>query len=175
MKILFVVHQFFPLFHTGSERLTLDTAKQIQRMGNYVTVLTYEPNPPIEGNKTNNQEKEKQTDFVKLDKNLMKKEYQYETVPVIAFKYTKHTLGFRIFDPNMEKHMYDVVKNFDVVHFTHPMFFCSALKACKKLGIPTVLTTSDTWLLSPRSLVTSDFQLCNGPEEGKNLCGTVLL
>jgi len=169
MRILFVVHQFFPSFHTGSERLTLDTAKQIQRMGHFVSVLTYEPNPPIE--KSNElSEKQKTTknqEFVKLDQYLMKKEYQYETVPVIAFKYAKHTLGFRIFDPNMEKHMIDVVKNFDIVHFTHPMFFCSALKACKKHGVPTVFTASDTWLLSPRSLVTSNFQLCNGPEEGK--------
>lgn len=169
MKILYIVNQFFPLFHTGSERLTLDTAKQIQRMGHFVTVLTYEPNPPLEtlDKKSQHKEKESVKGFEKLDKYLMKKEYQYQTIPVIAFKYTKHTLGFRIFDPNLEKYLYDIVKKFDLIHFTHPMFFCSALKACKKLGIPTVLTLSDTWLLSPRSLVTSNFQLCDGPEEGR--------
>jgi len=166
MKILYVVHQFFPLFHTGSERLTLDTAKQIQRMGHFVSVLTYEPNPPLEDS-TKKSTNNFPHDFKKLDKHLMKKEYQVETIPVIAFKYTKPTLGFRIFDPNMEKHMYDIVKKFDLVHFSHPMFFCSALKACKKLGIPTVLTLSDMWLLSPRSLVTSDYELCDGPKEGK--------
>ena len=167
MKILYVVHQFFPLFHTGSERLTLDTAKQIQRMGNYVSVLTYEPNLPID----KNQKERKNNDegFQRLDKNLLKKEYQVDTIPVIAFKYAKPTMGFQIFDSNMENQMLNVVKNFDLIHFTHPMFFCSALKACKKLGIPTVLTTSDTWLLCPRSLVTSNFQLCDGPEEG-NKC-----
>ena len=165
MKILYVVHQFFPKFHTGSERLTLDTAKQIQRMGNYVTVLTYEPNEPLSSD-TKNQNK-KDEDFVKLDSHLMKKEYQVNTIPVIALKYTKHTLGFNIFDEKMEKHMGDIVKNFDVVHFTHPMFFCSALKVCKSLGVHTVLTTSDTWLMCPRSLVTSSKELCDGPEEGK--------
>ena len=103
MKILYVVHQFFPLFHTGSERLTLDTAKQIQRMGNYVSVLTYEPNPPID----KNQKERKNNDegFQRLDKNLLKKEYQVETIPVIAFKYAKHTMGFQIFDSNMENQM----------------------------------------------------------------------
>jgi len=166
MKILYIVHQFFPLFHTGSERLTLDTAKQIQRVGHFVSVLTYEPNLPL-GGLTKKSTNNFPHDFKKLDKHLMKKEYQVETIPVIAFKYTKPTLGFRIFDPNMEKHMYDIVKKFDLVHFSHPMFFCSALKACKKLGIPTVLTLSDMWLLSPRSLVTSDFELCDGPKEGK--------
>jgi len=48
MKILYVVHQFFPFFHTGSERLTFDTAKQMQKMGHSVTILTYEPNHEIE-------------------------------------------------------------------------------------------------------------------------------
>ncbi len=165
MKILYVVHQFFPLFHTGSERLTLDTAKQMQRMGNFVSVLTYAPNPPLEKNQ--NQNTKGDEGFERLDKFLMKKEYQFGTIPVIAIKYTKHTLGFGIFDPNMENLMYEIVKKFDLIHFTHPMFFCSALKACKKLGIPTVLTISDTWLLSPRSLVTSNFQLCDGPNEGR--------
>jgi len=165
MKILYVVHQFFPLFHTGSERLTLDTAKQMQRMGNFVSVLTYAPNPPLE--KTQNQSTKADEGFEQLNKFLMKKEYQFGTIPVIAIKYTKHTLGFGIFDPNMEKQMSEIVKKFDLIHFTHPMFFCSALKACKKLGIPTVLTISDTWLLSPRSLVTSNFQLCDGPDEGR--------
>lgn len=165
MRILYIVHQFFPKFHTGSERLTLDTAKQIQRMGNYVSVLTYEPNPPL-SSETNNQNKTDE-DFVKLDSHLMKKEYQVNTIPVIALRYSKHTLGFNIFDEKMEKHMNDIVKNFDVVHFTHPMFFCSALKVCKSLGVKTILTTSDTWLMCPRSLVTSSNELCDGPEEGK--------
>jgi len=165
MKILYVVHQFFPLFHTGSERLTLDTAKQMQRMGNFVSVLTYAPNPPLE--KTQNQSTKADEGFEQIDKFLMKKEYQFGTIPVIAIKYTKHTLGFGIFDPNMEKHMSEIVKKFDLLHFIHPMFFCSALKACKKLGIPTVLTLTDTWLLSPRSLVTSEQQLCDGPDEGR--------
>jgi len=164
MKILYVVHQFFPLFHTGSERLTLDTAKQMQRMGHFVSVLTYAPNPPIKN--TQDRTNSNKDGFESLDKFVMKKEYQYGTIPVIAIKYSKHTLGFQIFNSNMEKHMSDIVKNFDVVHFTHPMFFCSALKECKKLGVHTVLTTSDTWLLCPRSLVTSSFELCNGPEEG---------
>jgi len=48
-----------------------------------------------------------------------------------------------------------------------PCFFCSAVNACKQLGIPTVLTLSDVWLLCPRGLVTSANQLCDGPQEGK--------
>ena len=66
MKILYVVHQFFPNHITGTERLTLNIAKQIQRMGHEVTVLTYEPSEnEIEG-------------FEQLDNIIMKKEYQFD-------------------------------------------------------------------------------------------------
>jgi hypothetical protein len=41
MKILFVVHNFFPKFFGGTERYVLNMAKQMQRMGNSVKVLTY--------------------------------------------------------------------------------------------------------------------------------------
>jgi len=124
MKILYIVHQFFPFSHTGSERLTLDTAKQIQRMGHFVTVLTYEPLPQekpeaIESSKTY----ENNPSFEELDEHIMKREYQYETIPVVAIRYKKPTLGFKIFDENIEKHLLKIVRNFDIVHFTHPMFF----------------------------------------------------
>jgi len=171
MKILYVLHQFFPLHHTGTERLTLDLAKQMQRMGNYVSVLTYEPSTPIQL-KSNSKflieiDRNTKNGFSKLDNYLMKKEYQIDTIPVIAFKHTHHKLGFQIFDQQLEKHLSEIIKNFDIVHFTHPMRFSSALHVCKKLGKQTVLTLTDNWLLCPRGLVTSDYQICNGPEGGK--------
>lgn len=171
MKILYILHQFFPQHYTGTERLTLDLAKQIQRMGNYVSVLTYEPSSPF---LKDAQEKhliqvdsKAEDGFSKLDDYLKKNEYQIDTVPVIAFKHVQHTLGFQIFDKRLEKHLSDIIKNFDIVHFTHPMRFSSALHVCKKLGKPTILTLTDNWLLCPRGLVTSDYQICDGPEEGK--------
>jgi len=171
MKILFITHQFFPVHYTGTERLTLDLANQIQRMGNFVTVLTYEPTTPIEKSQKSkflyHVIDGKVEGFANLDEHIMKKEYQVESIPVISFRHTKHTWGFQIFDSNIEKYIPDIVKKFDVVHFTHPMRFASALKACKELGIPTVLTLTDNWLLCPRGLLTSNMQLCDGPDEGK--------
>ena len=67
MKILYILHQFFPLHHTGTERLTLDIAKQIQRMGNYVSVLTYEPSSIPKKLESNNSQNFND-DFVKLAK-----------------------------------------------------------------------------------------------------------
>lgn len=174
MKVLFIVHQFFPLHYTGTERLTLDLAKQIQRMGNYVTVLTYEPSAPLK-NKSKmliEPDLSAKDGFVKIDNILKKKEYQIETIPVIAFKYIHHKLGFQIFEPKLKKPLSEIIKNFDVVHFTHPMWFSSALEVCKELGKPTILTLTDNWLLCPRGLVTSKNDICDGPEEGKKCIET---
>jgi glycosyltransferase involved in cell wall biosynthesis len=40
MRIAFVTHQFFPAFYTGVERLTLNLASQLGRMGHACVVLT---------------------------------------------------------------------------------------------------------------------------------------
>src|SRR3989338_4578938 len=98
MKILYVLHQFFPHHHTGTERLTLQIAKQVQRMGNFVTVLTYEPNNlGISG-------------FEKFDENLLKKEYTVETIPVIAFKKTMNdSKWYTVFDPLIENTVTEIV------------------------------------------------------------------
>jgi glycosyltransferase involved in cell wall biosynthesis len=123
-------------------------------MGNFVSILTYEPNKSNEG-------------FQILDENILKKEYQIESIPVISFKSVNFRLGLYIFDPLIEKYLLDIIKKFDVVHFTHPMRFASVIKVCKDLQIPTVLTLTDNWLLCPQGLLTKDLQLCDGPEEGR--------
>lgn len=154
MKILYVVHQFFPRHITGTERLTLQLARQMQKMGNFVSVLTYEPDKKIEG-------------FERLDSNVMKKEYLYETIPVISFKMNNPMSDFHIFDNRLEKYLPEIIKKFDVVHITHPMRLGIIVKACKELGKPIVLTLTDNWLLCPLGLLTKDLQLCDGPSEGK--------
>ena len=173
MNILYILHQFFPLHFTGTERLTLDIAKQIQRMGNYVTVLTYEPDSPrtkvFSSKFLYTEEVNKFEDgFQKVDDYVKKKEYQVETIPVIAIKYNnKKPPAFEIFDPELEKYLEDLISKFNVVHFTHPSRLASALKICKKLKIPTILTLTDNWLLCDKHLLTLDNKLCQGPQEGK--------
>ena len=43
MKISYVVHDFFPKFFGGTERYVLNIAKQMQRMGYNVKVVTSVP------------------------------------------------------------------------------------------------------------------------------------
>ena len=167
MKILFVVHQFFPLHHTGTERLTLDLAKQLQRMGHYLCVLTYEPDVLFKKSLKNIIMRKSSDDFFQSNNYLMGKKYQFETIPVIAIKYKKNNNIFDIFDAKLENHLSSIVKEFDIVHFTHTNRLASALKCCKKFKIPTILTLTDPILLCPLNLVTKDRNLCSGPDQGK--------
>ena len=157
MKILYVVHQFFPHHYTGTERLTLQLAKQIQRMGHHVSILTSEPLNIKDDN------------FKSLDNFILKKTYYFESVKVISFQNREYNDTYEVFNDRAEKYLIEIIKNFDVVHFTHPMRNGIILKICKEFKIPTILTLTDYWLLCPQQLITKDNKLCDGPEEG-NKC-----
>ena len=177
MNILYIIHQFFPLHFTGTERHTLDIANHMQRLGHYVTVLTYEPEPPrkkISDSKIwySEEEYEKEDDFQQIDDYIKKKEYQVESIPVISLKHYTKSKPFEIFQPKLEKYLEDLLGSFHIVHFTHPARLATALWVCKKLKIPTVLTLTDNWLLCDRHLVTVENKLCNGPQGG-NKCMSV--
>jgi len=151
MKILYVLHQFFPKHYTGTERFTLDLAKQMQRMGHYPTVLTYEPSPEVEG-------------FGKLTDKMLFKRYYYDSIPVIALRHTGPADISSVFDPAVEAAFNKLGLECDLVHICHPMRLSSSATVCKTEGIPVVMTLTDAWLLCPRALIDFGFRLCNGPE-----------
>ena len=90
MKILFAVHQFFPIHYTGTERFVLNLSKQLQRMGHSVKVLTY----AIAEN----------TGFRK-EGGFLIKEYVFQGVPVVSVRHKiiPPDVSFTIFDTSMEK------------------------------------------------------------------------
>ena len=146
-------------------------------MGHFLTILTYEPSSVLK--KSSNSKflfiatgKDDES-FKKINDKIKIKEYLVDTIPVISLKHTQHIYGFEIFDSSIEPVLSDIIPNYDIVHFTHPMRYCSALNICKQYNIPTVLTLTDIWLLCPRGLVTSEMEICNGPNKGekcKELC-----
>jgi len=155
MKILYLVHQFFPKHYTGTERFTLDLAKQMQRTGHYPTVLTYEPNPEVDG-------------FKKLTDKMLFKRYSYDSIPVFALRHAGPADVSSVFDPAVEEAFNKLGLKCDLVHTCHPMWLSSTAKACKTAGIPLVMTLTDAWLLCPRALIDSGFRLCNGPESDEH-------
>ena len=160
MRILYLVHQFFPNYYTGTERLTLDLASQMQRTGHYPLVLTYDPDPGDEG-------------FADLQNNVKMKRYKYQSIPVISLKQTPHPETYGIFHPTIEKAFNKLGPKCDVIHICHPKWLSAAVRTCEGQKCPIVLTLTDPWLLCPReTLIDRESRLCDGPESGRRCVST---
>jgi len=158
LRILFVVHQFFPKWYTGTERFALNLAKQLQKMGHFVEVLTY-------GWKDN-------ADYTVQDSALIKR-YTYQNIPVIAIKHVKvpddNFFLLNILDESLEPLLKSILSKgrYDVVHVAHPLRLGTSIETAYSLGIPIVLTLTDFWMICPRAIaVTNQGQLCQSSEKG---------
>lgn len=157
MKILFAVHDFFPKFYGGTERYVLNLAKQMQRMGNRVEVLTYGVADPPE--------------VFSSRGNILYRSYSFEGIPVICIRHKDIPLdhGYRVTDDLLED-MTAILKaeKPDLVHVAHPMRLSAVVNAAKLSGIPVVLTITDFWLICARGrFFKPDYSLCNSPEGGR--------
>lgn len=157
MKILYVVHQFFPKHYTGTERLTLNLSHQMQRSGHSAKVLTYGITEEV---------------GFRQEAGLLIKEYDYQGVPVISVRHKNipEEISFRIHDPTMVKAFERILSTEkpDVIHVTHTMRGGIITKVAKDMGIPIVLTLTDFWLFCPRGIgLLPDGRLCITPDEGK--------
>jgi len=157
MKILFVVHNFFPKFFGGTERYVLNMAKQMQRMGNQVKVLTYGilDSPEL---------------FSRKD-GILYRTYIFEGILVICIRHQTipPDQGYRISDDMLES-IISILKTEepDVIHVAHPMRLSAVVDAAKQVGLPVVLTITDFWLLCVRGrFFKPDYSLCNSSEGGK--------
>jgi glycosyltransferase involved in cell wall biosynthesis len=157
MKILFVVHDFFPKFFGGTERYVLNVAKQLQRTGNNVKVLTYGLVDSPELFTARHQ--------------ILHRIYTYEGVQVICTRHREIPIdqGYRVSDDIVED-IADILREEkpDIIHIAHPMRLSAVVSAAKQLGFPVVLTITDFWLLCARGrLFKPDYSLCNSSESGK--------
>jgi len=163
MNICCVVHNFFPHFYTGTERYILNVAKQLQKMGHRVEVLTYGL---------------KDTEGAACNPSIIRYDYEFEGVPVVSYRHVAlpSEIHYRIFYPDLELCFQDYFSQstFDLVQVAHPMRVgSSALRVAKSLGIPTVLTLTDFWFLCPRGrMYQPDFTICHNPEEGNRCIST---
>lgn len=138
----------------GTERFTLDLARQMQKMSHYPTVVTYDPDKD-------------RTGFESLTDHVLVKRYSYGTIPVIALKYTTGAEGPDVFYSALEEAVDKLQLDCELVHICHPMWLSSIAKVCKNASIPVVMTLTDSWLLCPRGLLDRGYRLCNGPDYGE--------
>jgi glycosyltransferase involved in cell wall biosynthesis len=153
MRILYLVHQFFPKHYTGTERLTLDLAEHMQRIGHSPLVVTYDRDVGQDGHAW-------------LQDNVLVKKYSYRTIPVISLKQTTPRAIHEIFDERIGRAFDRLRIECDIVHICHPMWLSSMAMRAKEAGVPVLLTLTDPWLLCPRALIDRAYRLCSGPERG---------
>ena len=161
MRILYLVHQFYPKFSSGTERFVLNLASSLQRDGHFAEVATYDLF---------------NTEPFRSRNQLSAREYTYKNIPVVSVRYRTMPIDVNTSceDPAVYRFALAFLqarKRYDVLHCAHPMRLASFLKAARELTLPYILTLTDFWLLCPKIfLQTSSGNLCAGPEGG-DVCG----
>lgn len=160
MRLLYVIHQFFPDCHSGTEQYCLATAREARRRGDEVVVLSLHPCH------------EDEVPPVRLF------EQPYDGIRVVRLNH------WRLLNPN------DVLRDYenrhldgwfkavlddvrpDAVHFFHLRQLGSNLiGVAKRNGQRTVVNLMDFWYLCPRfTLLRGDGTLCDGPPDGGAGC-----
>ncbi len=157
MKVLLTTHVFLPHYSSGTEILTLHTARELQRLGHEVEICTGFPSP---------------TDLTESERF---DSYVYEGIPVHRFLTDMAPGGAQ---SNVVETEYNnlvfgdwfrsYLKRFapDIVHFFHLKFLsASSIDVCHELGIPMAMTPTDFWLICPNNqLRLPDNSLCKGPD-----------
>lgn len=163
MKVLLTVHQFFPEHTSGTEVLTLETARGLIAMGHQVKVLTgFYRHQPLQ-------------DFERFDR------YEYDGIEVERFSFSPSPMGgeanltrLEHDNPLFAQRFGELLDEYkpDVVHFFHLMRLSAAfIDQCELRAVPTVLTPTDFWFVCPfAQLMLPDHSACDGPDEGAIKC-----
>ena len=160
MKILYLVHQFYPDDYTGTEKFLLNLAKSMQRYGHQVKVLTYHRRP--------------NTPFDETLGPLQVRRYVFQGLPVVAVRYveTPPDLDSAFSHPALAEFAQEFLADEqpDLLHVAHSMRLGEVVRTAQMRELPYLLTLTDFFLLCPKcNLLTSNNSLCAGPERG-NAC-----
>ncbi len=160
MKILLVVHQYFPQCHSGTEQYCRATAREATRRGDEVVVLSLDPwvwrddppfwlrDEPYEGLST-----PRLRHWEGLSANPVLLDYHN---PIVAARF--------------DEVLADVQP--DAVHFFHlRRLGVDLIDRAVERGLRTVVHLMDFWFLCPRfTLLRPDGALCDGPPDGGKGC-----
>lgn len=163
MRILFVVHQFFPEHASGTEQVTLGLARMMQKAGHHVRVLACSIRP-----------EPRATYETSHLKGALDTVHQGVPVTFLPRSLLPDTADFSLepavdLIPEVAHWLQD--QRFDLLHAMHTMRMTTVIHAARKAGIPYLHTLTDFYLPCARiNLVNIDQMLCDGPQEGKR-CG----
>ncbi len=158
MKILYIIHQFYPEFETGTEKIFLNIARMAQKFGHKVKILCYSYC--------------QLDDFDSCKDGLAAKEYFYQGIPVTAIRHRNavHDPYYALENRVMSKMARQLVSREqpDIVHVAHTMRITELVRVLPQLDISYILTLTDFFLICPKyTLLTTRNLLCAGPEGGR--------
>lgn len=163
MRILIVLHQFFPEFRGGTERVALNLARSAQRAGHYVHILACAVNEPL-------------SLFHLTSKELGAFHGVYEGVPVTLIPNERLPAAASFSFAAEESLIGPLSKwmkheRFDLAHVMHPMRMGTALQALQKCSLPYMVTLTDFYYSCYRvNQVNLEGKLCSGAQNGAR-CG----
>ena len=158
MRILFILHQFYPEFRGGTENVALKLAKAAQRAGHYAHVLACTLVPPQETPPSATLPQALETvhegvPVTLLPRSLMSApiEYSFETDHILVDTLTTWL-----------QH-----QHFDIAHILHSMRMASALLAVQRCRVPYVVSLTDFFFVCFRvNMMDTEEQLCLGSHAG---------
>lgn len=187
MKILYLVHQFYPRAYTGTEKFVLQLAQTCQAAGHEVSVVTYDlpssqgpvPVPALQVMKqrlkTTLQRRGLDPTYLwrlpalLLPNPIKERSYRYEDVLVVAFAHQRRPIP-----TTPDRAVADFARQLlqreqpDLIHAGHTLRVTEFLTVAAEMGIPYLLTLTDFWVICPNcKLVNEKWQICHGPRGGK--------
>ena len=158
MKILLVVHQFFPHHATGTQVLTLELARGLTRRGHHVDILTGESDSG---------------ESATIPPWLTETLYDGFTVHRLHYsnEHSPNPIGLHSSAPDRVELARTVVSRTrpEIVHVHHALGLSSSLiPAVRMLRTPVVYTATDYWAVCPQYTLLHSFdgKLCTGPGGG---------
>jgi glycosyltransferase involved in cell wall biosynthesis len=156
MKIIYLVHQYFPRHVGGTEMYVRGLARRARECGHDPLVVTH-----VESSDTRPSRMHLTC---------------FEDMPVVEIlsNYSQSSRPGR--DEYADPRVGDLLEALlreqspDLVHVAHTMKLgATSMRRCEKLGIPMIVTLCDFWFICPRhTLLRSDGQCCAGPTHARD-------
>ena len=109
MKILYLVHQFYPEYYTGTEKFVFNIATMMQKIGNAVKIITYSFYDD--------------SFYDRKIGNIMLKEFTYKGIPIIAFRHKNipEDIHIALTNDDVSEIASDIIanENPDIIHAGH--------------------------------------------------------
>lgn len=187
MKTLYLIHEFYPAHHGGTEKFILQLAQRAQAEGHEVKIITYdkqnrEPMPTLIPLTSWRQQGKKLLAALgrrigPLPKSVTLNhepiqyyEEIYGGVPVLGFRAAQlDQTQFHLTDSNLTVFAEVLLHREapDIIHAGYLLRTAEFLYAAQRLGIPYLITLTTFWLICPKHILINEKQhICEGPRGG---------